>query len=67
MRTYLKKKIFKSIRKYHKVDTGFVLEIFLIEKLFNLKYLIYSKNSEKLLNLNLYTGKDFSKLREIYS
>lgn len=52
---------------YERIDTGSALEIILIEKFFNLKYLMYSNNSEKLLDPYLYTEKDFLKLREIYS
>ena len=48
-------------------DTGVALEMMLLGKVFNVKYLMNSKNSEKLLDPQLYIGKDFSKLQEIYS
>ena len=49
-----------------KEDTGLALEIILLEKAVNIKYLMNSDNSEKLLSPQLYTGKDFNKLKEIY-
>lgn len=63
-------------RKHHKndfkeficegIDTGTALEMILLEKKMNISYLMKSNNSEKLLDPNLYTGKDFSKLQSIY-
>lgn len=48
------------------VDTGLALEIILIGKVVNIKYLMNSINSENLLEPKLYTGKDFNKLKDIY-
>ena len=50
-----------------KIDTGLALEMILIGKIVNIKYLMKSKNSEKLLDAKLYTGKDFQQLRNIYA
>ena len=49
------------------LDTGLALEIILLGKIANIRYLMKSSNSEKLLEPNLYTGKDFIKLQEIYA
>jgi len=48
-------------------DTGDALEIMLLGKVVNIKYLMKSENSEKLLDHQLYTGNNFIKLQEIYS
>ena len=48
-------------------DTGDALEIMLLGKVVNIKYLMKSNNSEKLLDHQLYTGNNFIELREIYS
>ena len=50
-----------------KTDTGVALEIILLDDIVNIKYLMNSKNSEKLLDPDLYTGKNFDKIKEIYS
>ena len=50
-----------------KSDTGFALEIILVDNIVNIRYLMNSEYSEKLLDPDLYTGKDFYKLKEIYS
>ena len=52
---------------YERIDTGLTLEMILIGKKLNIKYLMNSKNSEKLLDPKLYTGKDFKELRNIYA
>ena len=52
---------------YEKVDNGSSLEIILMGKIINMVYLMNSSKSEKLLDPNLYTGKNFNKLQEIYS
>ena len=64
------RRYFKSDFKdfiYEDIDTGDSLEIMLLGKIANIKYLMKSPNSEKLLDPSLYTGKDFTKLQEIYS
>ena len=50
-----------------KVDSGSTLEIILLGKTADLIYFMNSDNSERLLNPKLYSGKDFTELREIYS
>ena len=52
---------------YEKIDTGNALEIILLEEIVNIRYLMNSKNSEKLLDPDLYTGKDFNRLKAIYA
>ena len=52
---------------FEKVDTGSSLEIILMGKIVNMVYLMNSSKSEQLLDPNLYTGKNFIKLQEIYS
>ena len=56
-----------DFQEFQKVDTGSSLEIILIGKIINMVYLMNSSKSEKLLDPNLYTGKNFNKLQEIYS
>ena len=48
-------------------DTGTALEIIFLDKIINLRYLMNSNNSKKLLNSSLYNGKDFNTLKKIYS
>ena len=50
-----------------KIDTGLAFEIILIGKVVDIKYFMNSKNTEKLLDPNLYIGKDFNELKHIYS
>ena len=52
---------------FNVVDIGDSLEIMLLGKVVNIRYLMKSDYSEKLLDPELYTGKDFIKLQEIYS
>ena len=56
-----------DFQEFQRVDTGSSLEIILIGKIINMVYLMNSAKSEKLLDPNLYTGKNFNKLQEIYS
>ena len=69
-KTNTPEKHYKSNFQYfsnEKIDTGLALEIILIGKVVDIKYFMNSKNSEKLLDPKLYTGKDFKELQRIYS
>ena len=48
-------------------DTGIILEKILFGKPFNPKYLMKNNNPFKLLDENLYLGKNFDNLKNIYS
>ena len=50
-----------------KYDNGYALEIILLDEVVSIRYLMNSKNSEKLLDPDLYTGKNFNRIKEIYS
>lgn len=50
-----------------KADTGIALEKILFGEIVDLKSLMESGNLEKLLEPNLYIGKDFNNLRNIYN
>ena len=48
-------------------DTSIILELILFGRHFNLKNLMKNKNPFKLLDENLYLGKNFDNLKDIYS
>ena len=52
---------------YDKIDNGSALELIIIGKIVNIKHLMKSQYSKELLDPNIYIGKDFNKLRDIYS